>query len=216
MTCARSLACARVRAQAHVSTAASAAAAAAPTIAARPAAAAPDAMGAVAFGGLDAFDGSVLGTGPVSGLGAADGGGDAIASQVAVIEEAEFDCMCVAAAQTAFVNARWLQFLLHMLSEQKRITPPFAESQPATYEPEGELAWHTPAPTLMAVGAGPVQPADGKSAAADARRGKSGVSRSARRAAEPQSALTNRDAPRRGRLRGDEARQADGDEGGEH
>jgi hypothetical protein len=183
MSCARSLARARVRAQAHVSTAASAAAAAAPTIAARPAAAAPDAMGAVAFGGLDAFDGSVLGTGPVSGLGAADGGGDAIASQVAVIEEAEFDCMCVAAAQTAFVNACWLQFLLHMLSEQKRITPPFAESQPATYEPEGELAWHTPAPTLMAVGAGPVQPADGKSAAADARRGKSGVSRSARRVA---------------------------------
>jgi len=42
------------------------------------------------------------------------------------------------------------------------------------------------------------------------------VVRGARRDAAEQSALTNRDAPRRGRLRGDEARQADGDEGGEH
>lgn len=140
-------------------------------------------------------------------------------------------CVCTAAVHTALVKARWEQLAEQRLSLQNRMTPPFAPSQPATYEPEGAVAWHTPAPTLMAVGAGPVQPADGKSAARG-RRGRrrgqrreggggggvvsgvmGGARNGGRRRRPCERARTDVDAPL---LRGGEARQAHGDEGGEH
>jgi hypothetical protein len=73
-------------------------------------------------------------------------------------DEALLGCALMALAQTPFVKLRCEQLAEHTASLQKSTAPPFDASQPATCEPEGESAWHTPAPSEISVGAGPVQP----------------------------------------------------------